>query len=129
MGFFSNFTKNLTVRTVSERTLKELGTSLESYRKSNPGKSIDLILKDRQFYKTLNIRDLHGHIAGNAENVITSLPDDLKHKDKDPMYLVMNIVNCIVMHELSYDKMIGERSDVEAVIDVVSKNFNKYIRL
>jgi len=34
-----------------------------------------------------------------------------------------------VMHELSYDKTIGERSDVEAVIDVVSKNFNKYISL
>jgi len=133
MGFFSNFTKNWTVRTVSVRALKELGTSLESYRKSNPGKSIDLILKDRQFYKTLNIRDLHGHIAGNAENVIIPLPDDLKRLIPDsgnPTYfLVLNIVACIVMHELSYDKTIGERSDAEAIFDVVSKNFDKYIRL
>ncbi|QTA84002.1 Uncharacterized protein dnl_64330 [Desulfonema limicola] len=128
MGFFTNILKNVNVRSTSERILKEVGVAIDIYKKSNPQKTLPTILKEREFHQSLIIRDLHGNFIGSAENLITPLPDHLKHRENEPLALVFNIVCCIVNYEMSYDATMGKRSDIEAIYETVSKNMNKYIK-
>jgi hypothetical protein len=131
MGFLSNLLKKGTINTCTLRVLKDLGESLESYRKLNPSEPLDVILNDNRFFKTLKVRNLIGTVERNADNLIPPCPQDLiaEHPDQKLLLLVVNIVKHIVIYELSYDKTIGSYADFGVILNIIINNIDKYIAL